>query len=111
MDAGSLELFLPRRADMHNEPRIGSLVVLEIAAPVAQREIAVHGSANDICVAVILAIVLPPADLAELQGLGQRQRLVPAAEAAGCSRSSHATSMLPISPPLPGPRARTPLRR
>jgi hypothetical protein len=89
-----LELFLSRCADMRNEPWIGSLVVLEIASSVVQREVAVHGSTDDIGVAVILPIILPPANLAELQGLGQRQRLVPTAEAAGRSRSSHATSML-----------------
>ena len=83
---------------MRNKPRIGSLVVLEIASSVVQREVAVYGSADDICVAVILTIILPPADLAEFQGLGQRQRLIPAAEAAGRSRSSHAKSMLRISP-------------
>lgn len=108
---GGLELLLPWRADMRNEPWIGSLVVLEIASSVTQREVAVHGPANDICVAVILTIILPPANLAELQGLGQRQRLVPAAEAAGRSRSSHVTSILRIRALLRGPRAGTPLRR
>jgi hypothetical protein len=61
---GGLELLLPWRADMRNEPWIGSLVVLEIASSVTQREVAVHGPANDICVAVILTIILPPANLA-----------------------------------------------
>ena len=70
MDAGSLELFLPRRADMHNEPRIGSLVVLVIAASLAEAEIAVDGSADHVRIPVILPVILPPADLAQLQDLG-----------------------------------------
>ena len=61
---------MPWRANVRNEAGISSLVVLVIASSIAQRKVTVHGSADDICVVVILTIVLPPADLAELQGLG-----------------------------------------
>jgi len=54
---------------MCNKPRIGSLVVLVIAASFAEAEIAVDCSANHICIPVILPVILPPADLAQLQGL------------------------------------------
>ena len=60
----SLEFLLPRRAYVRNKPRIGSMVVLEVAPSVTEREVAVDGSADYIGVAVILPIVLPPANLA-----------------------------------------------
>ncbi len=68
-DAAELELFLSRRPDMRDEPWIGRTIMLEIASSIAEREVAVHGSANNIRVAVILTIILPPAHLAELQVL------------------------------------------
>ena len=49
---------------MRNKPRIGSLIVLVIAASLAEAEVAVDGSADHVCIAVILPIILPPADLA-----------------------------------------------
>jgi hypothetical protein len=49
---------------VRNKPRIGSLVVLVIASSVAEREVAVDRSPDYIGVAVILTIVLPPANLA-----------------------------------------------
>jgi len=60
----SLEFLLPRRAYVRNKPRIGSPIVLVVASSVAEGEVAIDGSADDIGVAVILPIVLPPADLA-----------------------------------------------
>jgi hypothetical protein len=65
----SLKLFLPRRAYVRNKPRIGSLIMLVVAPSFTQAEVAVDGSADHVCVAVILPIILPPADLAELLGL------------------------------------------
>jgi hypothetical protein len=49
---------------VRNEPRIGSLIVLVVASSVAEGEVAIDGSADYIGVAVILPIVLPPANLA-----------------------------------------------
>jgi hypothetical protein len=60
----SLEFLLPRRAYVRNKPRIGSLIVLVVASSVAEREVAIDGTADDIGVAVVLPIVLPPANLA-----------------------------------------------
>jgi hypothetical protein len=59
-----LQFFQPRGAYVCNKPWIGSLVVLVIAASLAEAEVAVGCSANHICVPIILPVVLPPADLA-----------------------------------------------
>ena len=59
-----LEFLLPRGAYVRNKPWIGSLVVLVIAASLAEAEIAVNGSADHVCIPVILPVILPPADLA-----------------------------------------------
>jgi hypothetical protein len=60
----ALEFFLPRGAHVRNKPWIGSLVVFVIAASLAEAETAVDGSANHICIPVILPVILPPANLA-----------------------------------------------
>jgi hypothetical protein len=60
----SLEFFLARHADVRNKPRIGGMVVLEIAPSLAEREVAIDCSADLVCVTVILTVILPPADLA-----------------------------------------------
>jgi hypothetical protein len=49
---------------MRHKPRIGSLVVLVITTSLAEREVTIHCSADDVGVAVILPIILPPANLA-----------------------------------------------
>ncbi len=49
---------------MRNKPWIGSLVMLVIAASVAEAEIAVDCSADHVRVSVILPVILPPAHLA-----------------------------------------------
>jgi hypothetical protein len=67
---GWLKLFLPGCAHVCNEPRVSSQAVLVIASSVAEAEVAIDGSADHVCIAVILPIVLPPADLAQLQSLG-----------------------------------------
>jgi hypothetical protein len=59
-----LEFLLPRGAYVRNKPRIGSLVELVIAASLAEAEIAVDCSANHIGISIILAVILPPANLA-----------------------------------------------
>ncbi len=59
-----LEFFLPRGPYVCNKPWIGSLVVLVVAASVAEAEIAVYGSADHVCIPVILPVILPPAHLA-----------------------------------------------
>jgi hypothetical protein len=81
-----------------HKPWIGSPVVFVIATSFAQAEIAVYGSANHIRVAVILPVVLPPADLAQLQGLRQSQSPKPATRAAGRNRCSHPLSMRWMEP-------------
>jgi hypothetical protein len=58
------EFLLARCAYVSNKPRIGSLVVFIVAASLTEREVAIHGSAHYVGVAVILPIVLPPTDLA-----------------------------------------------
>jgi hypothetical protein len=67
-----LEFLLPRGAYVRNEPGIGSLVVLVIAASLAEAEVAVDCSADHICIPIILPVILPPANLAQLQDLGHR---------------------------------------
>ncbi len=57
---------------MGHKPRIGSLKMLVIPAAVAQAEVAVHGSPHNVCIAVVLPIILPPADLAQLESLWNR---------------------------------------
>jgi hypothetical protein len=42
--------------------------MLVITASLAEAETAIDGSPNHVCVAVILPVILPPADLAQLQG-------------------------------------------
>ena len=59
-----LEFLLPRRAYVANKSGIGSPVVLVIAASFAEAEVAIDCSADHVGVAVILPIVLPPANLA-----------------------------------------------
>jgi hypothetical protein len=71
---------------MRNKPRIGSLIVLVVASSVTEGEVAVDGSADYIRVAVILPVVLPPANLAQLEGFRHSQCSVPATEAAGSMR-------------------------
>jgi hypothetical protein len=60
----SLEFLLPWHAYMRHKPRIRSLVVLVVTSSLAEREIPIHCSANYVCVAIVLPIILPPADLA-----------------------------------------------
>ncbi len=59
-----LEFFLPRSAYVGNKPWIRSLVVLVIAASLAEAEVAVDCSADHICIPVVLPVILPPAHLA-----------------------------------------------
>ena len=49
---------------MGNKAWVGSLVVLVIAAPLAEAEVTVDCSADHVCVSVILPVILPPAHLA-----------------------------------------------
>ena len=77
-----LKLFLPRHAHVPDIAWIGRLQVLVVAPSLAQREVAVDGSADHVGVAVILTVVLPPADLAELLGFGHGQSLIAAAQTA-----------------------------
>src|ERR1700733_7445907 len=58
------EIILARCTYVGHKPRIGSLVVFIVAAPLTEREVAIHGSAHHVCVVVILPIVLPPTHLA-----------------------------------------------
>jgi hypothetical protein len=60
----SLKFLLPRRPYVRDKPRIGGAIVLVVASPVAEGEVAVDGSPDYIGVAVILPVVLPPANLA-----------------------------------------------
>jgi hypothetical protein len=59
-----LKLFFPRCANVGDESWIGSTVALIVAAALAQAEISVHRPAHNIRIAVILPVILPPADLA-----------------------------------------------
>jgi hypothetical protein len=59
-----LKFFLPRHAYMRDITWIGRVQMLVVEPSFAQREVAVDGSADYVGVAVVLAIVLPPADLA-----------------------------------------------
>ena len=57
------DLLLPGRAYVRNKPRIGSLVVLVIAASLAEAQAAVDRSADLVRVAIVLPVILPPTDL------------------------------------------------
>jgi hypothetical protein len=59
-----LEFFLARHADVRNEARVGGTQVLEIPASFAEAKVAIDSSADLVCVAVILTVILPPANLA-----------------------------------------------
>jgi hypothetical protein len=65
------------------------MVVLVIAASLAEAEIAIDCSADHVCIPIILPVILPPADLAQLQRFRHGQRFISTAQAAGRSRSSH----------------------
>jgi hypothetical protein len=78
---------------MGDKAGVGSLVMLVVAASLAEREVAIDGPADYVGIAVVLAIILPPANLAKLQGLRQSKCFVSATLAAGRSGSSHAPSM------------------
>jgi hypothetical protein len=106
-----LDFLLPRRAYVRNEPWIGSPVVFVIAASFAEAQVAIDRSANHVRVAVILSIILPPANLAKLQRLRHSQGSIPAAKAAGRSRSSHPVSMRWMASTPASPTHSTPLRR
>ena len=49
---------------MRNKPWVRGLIMLVIAAPLAEAEVAVDRSADHVCISVILPIILPPAHLA-----------------------------------------------
>ena len=57
------DLLLPGRAYVRNKPRISSLVMLVIAASLAEAEAAVDRSADLVRIAVVLPVILPPTDL------------------------------------------------
>jgi hypothetical protein len=99
-----LDFLLPRRAYLRNKPWIGSPVVLVIAASFAEAQVAIDRSANDVCIAVILPIILPPADLAKLQRLRHGQGSIPAAKTTGSSRCSHRPSMRWMASTPNGPK-------
>jgi hypothetical protein len=65
------------------------MVVLVIAASLAEAEIAIDCSADHVCIPIILPVILPPADLAQLERFRRGQRFISTAQAAGRSRSSH----------------------
>jgi hypothetical protein len=77
-----------------DETWIGGLVVFVVATAITQAQVAVDGSADHIGIAVILPIVLPPADLAEFLDFGHGQCFVTATLAARSSRTSHGPIML-----------------
>ena len=106
----SLKFLLPRRAYMRNKPWIGSPVVFVIATSFAEAQVAIDCSADHVGIAVILPIILPPADLAKLQRFRHSQGSIPAAKAAGRSRRSHGVSMRRMVS-APKSEAWLPLRR
>jgi hypothetical protein len=59
-----------------NESRIGRTVQPVIAAPFAQTETSVDRSAHHVGIAVILPIILPPANLAQFLRLGDEERFI-----------------------------------
>jgi hypothetical protein len=59
-----LEFLLPRGAYVRNKPRVGSLIVLVVAASLAEAEIAVDCPADYVGIPIILPVILPPAHLA-----------------------------------------------
>jgi hypothetical protein len=106
-----LDFLLPRCAYMRNKPWIGSPVVFVIATSFAEAQVAIDCSADHICIAVVLPIILPPADLAKLQRLRHGQGSIPAAKTAGRNRRSHGISMRWIASTPTSPKHSTPLRQ
>ena len=106
-----LDFLLPRCAYMRNKPWIGSPVVFVIATSFAETQVAIDCSADHVGIAVILTIILPPANLAQLKGFRHRQGSIPAAETAGRNRRSHGTSMRRMASTPNDPKHGTPLRQ
>ena len=106
-----LDFLLPRRAYMRNKPWIGSPVVFVIATSFAEAQVAIDCSADHVGIAVVLPIILPPANLAQLQRFRHSQGSIPAAKAAGRSRCSHGTSMRWMVSTPTSPKHGTPLRQ
>lgn len=90
-----LLLVAPGGAYLGDEPWVGSVKVLEIAPAVIQAEVTVYGSAYCVRITIILSVILPPADLAELECLRHRERLVAATLAAG-RRARHSSECAPV---------------
>jgi hypothetical protein len=67
---------------MADESRIGSAASQEIGARRRQTQDTVRPPAHHICIRLILSIVEPPADGAQLKGSRRRERPASAAEAA-----------------------------
>ncbi len=61
---------------------MGRAAMRIVLAGFVQAEGAVHGEADYVGVAVLLAVVLPPADRAQRQGAGRLQRFVSTARTA-----------------------------
>jgi hypothetical protein len=72
---------------------MGGLILCEVAPAFAQAQVAIHGSADHVGVAIILPIVLPPAHLAQLKGIRQGKRFVATAKTADGDGCSHPLSM------------------
>jgi hypothetical protein len=106
-----LDFLLPRRAYLRNKPWIGSPVVFVIATSFAEAQVAVDCSADHVCIAVVLPIILPPADLAKFQRFRHGQGSIPAAKTAGRNRRSHGTSMRWIASTPSNSEYLTPLRQ
>jgi hypothetical protein len=59
-----LDFFLARHADVRDKPRIGGMEAFKIAASLAEAKVAIDCSADLVSVAIILTVILPPANLA-----------------------------------------------
>jgi hypothetical protein len=85
-----LNLVCARLANVRNKAQIGSAERLEIPASFAQAQHAVDRSPDLVRVAVILPVILPPTNFAQLMRFGVRKRLESAAQTTRAGRCGSA---------------------
>ena len=71
--------------NVRKEPGVGSAALGIVLAGFIEAEGAVHGQADFVGIGVFLAVVFPPANRAQAEGVWRLQRLVPATRAAKLS--------------------------
>jgi hypothetical protein len=73
--------FLSRRANVLKEAALTSSELSKVATRLRKTEVAIRAAADLISVLIILSIVFPKADFANLESSAANQRAIPAARA------------------------------